>query len=196
MTAFDLQRDAYAAVFERWNAAIDPGDLPCNQAPEAGLQCLRLNGTWRDIERLDHPVVVELWDDRVEPYYAAILGHHDNVLTMKLGGESVAATVEELGKHWYGNYIVLWQMPPDYRGTLKVGDAGPSVAWLRQHLASVLRIDLRAAEPARFDDALQAALVRFQRDNGMVPDGVAGPLTWIAMSAALPDDMPRLSGDL
>ncbi len=196
LTAFDLQRDAYAAVFERWSATFDPADVPCNQAPAAGLQCLRLNGAWRDIARFDHPVVVELWDDRVEPYYAAILGHHDNVLTMKLGGESVAATVEELGSHWYGSYIVLWQMPPDYRGTLKVGDAGPSVAWLRQHLASVLQIDLRAVEPARFDDALQAALVRFQRDNGIVPDGVAGPLTWIAMSAASPDDMPRLRRDL
>ena len=195
LTAFDLQRDAYVAVFERWNAAFDPGTVPCNQAPDAGLQCLRLNGTWRDIERLDHPVVVELWDDRVDPYYAAIIGYHDNALTMKLGGETVTTTVAELGTHWYGNYIVLWQMPPDYRGTLKVGDAGPSVAWLRQHLANVLQIDLRAVEPARFDDALQAALVRFQRDNDMVPDGVAGPLTWIAMSAALPDDTPRLRSE-
>jgi len=189
----ELQRDAYAAVFDRWGTPIQLSDVPCNQAPQVGLQCLKLNGTWHDIERIDHPVVLELWDDRAEPYYAALLGHRDDVVSLRLGDRTVESTTVELGSHWYGSYIVLWQMPPDYRGALKLGDEGPSVAWLRQHLASALQIDLRAADPARFDDALQAALVRFQRENGMVPDGVAGPMTWIAMRARQPDATPRLS---
>ena len=71
----ELQRDAYAAVFDRWGTPIQPSDVPCNQAPQVGLQCLKLNGTWHDIERIDHPVVVELWDDRADPYYAALLAH-------------------------------------------------------------------------------------------------------------------------
>jgi len=189
----ELQRAAYAAVFDRWGTPIQPSDVPCNQAPQVGLQCLKLSGTWRDIERIDHPVVVELWDDRADPYYAAVLGNHDDHVSMRLGDQTVEATSAELGSHWYGSYIVLWQMPPDYRGALKLGDEGPSVAWLRQHLASALQVDLRAADPARFDDALQAALIRFQRENGMVPDGVAGPMTWIAMRATQPDATPRLS---
>jgi general secretion pathway protein A len=189
----ELQRAAYAAVFDRWGTPIQPSDVPCNEAPQVGLQCLKLSGTWRDIERIDHPVVVELWDDRADPYYAAVLGHRDDHVSMRLGDKTVSATAAELGSHWYGSYIVLWQMPPDYRGALKLGDEGPSVAWLRQHLASALQIDLRAADPARFDDGLQAALMRFQRENGMVPDGVAGPMTWIAMRAMEPDAMPKLS---
>jgi len=191
--AFDLQRDAYAALFELWNARFDPSDVPCNQAPQVGLQCLKLNGTWRDIARLDHPVAIELWDEIAEPYYAAILRQRDNVITVRLGDQTVATTADELANHWYGSYIVLWQMPPDYRGNLKVGDEGAAVAWLRQHLATVLQIDLRTPEPARFDESLQLALMRFQRDNGMVPDGIAGPLTWIAMNATSSDATPRLS---
>jgi general secretion pathway protein A len=193
ISSADSQRDAYAAVFERWNAPIASGDVPCNHAPQVGLQCLKLNGTLQDIERLDHPVVIELWDDRAEPYYAAIVAHHDSRITAKLGGRSVEVGQEDLSGHWYGSYIVLWQMPPDYRGNLKIGDEGPPVAWLRQHLANTLHIDLRAPNPARFDDALQAALIRFQRENGMVPDGVAGPMTWIAMNSGSTDPMPRLS---
>jgi general secretion pathway protein A len=189
----DSQRDAYAAVFERWSAPFEPSDVPCNHAPQVGLQCLKLNGTLQDIERLDHPVVVELWDDRAEPYYAAILAHHDGRVTAKLGGRSIDIASEDLSGHWYGSYIVLWQMPPDYRGNLKIGDEGPPVAWLRQHLANTLHIDLRAPNPARFDDGLQAALIRFQRENGMVPDGVAGPMTWIAMNSNSANPMPRLS---
>ena len=139
----ELQRAAYAAVFDRWGTPVQPSDVPCNQAPQVGLQCLKLNGTWRDIERIDHPVVVELWDDRAEPYYAAVLGHRDDVVSIRLGDQTVEATAADLGSHWYGSYIVLWQMPPDYRGALKLGDEGPSVAWLRQHLAAALQIDLR-----------------------------------------------------
>jgi len=193
ISSADSQRDAYAAVFERWNVPFAPNDVPCNHAPQVGLQCLKLNGTLEDIERLDHPAIVELWDDRAEPYYAAILAHRGNRVTAKLGGRSIEVGPDDLSGHWYGSYIVLWQMPPDYRGNLKIGDEGPPVAWLRQHLASTLHIDLRATNPARFDDALQAALVRFQRENGMVPDGVAGPMTWIAMNTGSDNPMPRLS---
>jgi len=193
ISSADSQRDAYAAVFERWSAPFEANDVPCNHAPQVGLQCLKLNGTLEDIERLDHPAIVELWDDHAEPYYAAILAHRGNRVTAKLGGRSVEVGSDDLSGHWYGSYIVLWQMPPDYRGNLKIGDEGPPVAWLRQHLASTLHIDLRATNPARFDDALQSALVRFQRENGMVPDGVAGPMTWIAMNTDSANPMPRLS---
>ncbi len=193
VTGPDSQRDAYAAVFKRWNAPFKPDDIPCDQAPGVGLQCLKLNGTWRDVERLDQPVVIELWDDGATPYYAAIIGHRDNNITLTLGSAEIQTTPEQLANHWYGSYIVLWQMPPDYRGNLQVGDEGPSVAWLRERLASTLSIDLRASNPARFDDALQAALIHFQRENGMVPDGVAGPMTWIAMNATGANSAPRLS---
>jgi general secretion pathway protein A len=193
ISAFDSQRDAYAAVFDRWGAAFDPTAVPCDQAPDAGLQCLKQNGTWNDIERLDQPVVLELWDDSAKPYYAALLRHSDDTMTVKLGGTEIETTAEELGNHWYGSYVVLWQMPPDYRGNLELGDQGPSVAWLRQHLASALQIDLRAPDPARFDDGLRTALIRFQRENGMVPDGVAGPMTWIAVNSVTSDATPRLS---
>jgi general secretion pathway protein A len=188
VSSSDSQRDAYAAVFERWNAPFQPNDLPCNQAPQVGLQCLKLSGTWHDVARLDQPVIVELWDDQAQPYYAAIVGHHDDEITVKLGGSEVETTADALTDHWYGTYIVLWQMPPDYRGNLKIGDEGPSVAWLRQHLAQSLQIDLRATNPERFDEGLRAALIRFQRENAMVPDGIAGPMTWIAIA----DSTPRL----
>jgi general secretion pathway protein A len=195
VSAFESQRDAYAAVFARWDADFQPSQVPCTQAAQVGLQCLKRSGTWRDIERLNQPVVIELWDDHAEPYYAAVLSHRDDYINIKLGGEEIRATADDLANHWYGSYIVVWQMPPDYRGTLKIGDEGPSVAWLRQHLAAALHADLRATDPARFDDGLRSALIRFQRENGMVPDGVAGPMTWIAMNAASSDVVPTLSPD-
>jgi len=192
-TASELQRDAYAAVFDRWKVPFDPNSVACDQAPKVGLQCLKLSGAWNDVQRLDHAAVLELWDDRSDPYYAAVLARHDNTVTIGLGGQSFEVTADALAGHWFGTYIVLWQMPPDYRGNLQIGDSGPSVAWLRQHLAAALRMDLRAPEPDRFDQGLQNALVRFQREHGLVPDGVVGPITWIAVNSTLPDNTAKLS---
>lgn len=192
-TTSELQLDAYAAVFDRWKVPFDPNSVPCDQAPKVGLQCLKLNGSWNDVQRLDHAAVLELWDDQSDPYYAAVLARHDNTLTIGLGEKMVEITADALANHWYGTYIVLWQMPPDYRGSLQMGDAGPSVAWLRQHLAAAMQIDLRASEPEIFDQGLQTALVRFQREHGLVPDGVAGPITWIAVNSTLPEGAAKLS---
>jgi general secretion pathway protein A len=192
-TTADLQRDAYAAVFNRWKVPFDPNGVPCDQAPQVGLQCLKLTGTWNDVQRLDHAAVLELWDDRPDPYYAAVLARHDNTLTVALGGQAFEVTADGLAGHWFGTYIVLWQMPPDYRGNLQIGDTGPSVAWLRQHLAVALQIDLRAPVPDRFDEGLQNALVRFQREHGLVPDGIVGPITWIAVNSTLPEGAAKLS---
>jgi general secretion pathway protein A len=192
-TPSELQRDAYAAVFDRWKVPFDPNGVPCEQAPNVGLQCLKLSGAWNDVQRLDHAAVLELWDDRSDPYYAAVLARHDNTVTVRLGGQSFEVTADALAGHWYGTYVVLWQMPPDYRGNLQIGDSGPSVAWLRQHLAAALRVDLRAPEPERFDQGLQSALVRFQREHGLVPDGIVGPITWIAVNSTLPDGTAKLS---
>ncbi len=191
-SSYQLQRAAYAAVFGRWDAEFDGNRLPCNQAPSAGLQCLKLNGALTDVLRLDHAAVVELWDDQPEPYYAALLSRSGNAFTIVLGEQTVEVTAEELATHWYGTYIVLWKMPPDYRGNLQLGDAGPSVAWLRQNLAVAQQIDLRSPEPQFFDQDLQSALIHFQRDHALIPDGIAGPITWITVNSARSDGGPRL----
>lgn len=35
-----------------------------------------------------------------------------------------------------------------------------------------------------FDAATEAAVRQFQRDNGLVPDGIVGPRTWATLVAA------------
>ena len=194
-SASQLQQSAYAAIFDRWGATFNSGPIPCNEAPTNGLQCLKQTGTLDEVRRLNHAAVIELWDDRPEPYYAALLGYGSDGYDVQLGPRRVTVTAQELARHWYGTFIVLWRMPPAYRGNLQLGDAGPGVAWLRQHLASSLQVDLRAPQPELFDAPLQAALIRFQREHSLVPDGVAGPLTWIAINSTLADQPARLTAE-
>lgn len=60
--------------------------------------------------------------------------------------------------------------------TLRVGSTGPSVIWLQQ------RLKLKA--DGKFGPQTQAAVMAFQRANGLTADGVVGPLTWAKLGAA------------
>jgi peptidoglycan hydrolase-like protein with peptidoglycan-binding domain len=68
--------------------------------------------------------------------------------------------------------------------TLREGDEGPAVRSLQQQLG---RHGHDVAVDGRFGPATRAALERFQRDRGLVVDGVAGEKTFGALG-----DAPRL----
>ncbi len=198
MPASRSQRLAYEAVFQRWGVDLsgwDTGTIPCNFAPSAGLQCLSRTGSWSDIRRLNLPVVLELWGQGSMPYYGAITAIHDDAMELELGDRRFSVTAEDLRDAWFGSYVVLWQMPPHYHGTLKRGDRHPTVRWLRERLASLGLADADAADPALFDAGLQEAVLGFQHQEQILADGVVGPATWIRLGDRLNLPSPQLLED-
>ncbi len=193
-TAYQTQRSAYDVLFKAWGQSIDDIDIPCNQAPKAGLQCLKQNGGWDELVRTDRPAVLELWDERPEPYYAAATSIKGDEVALTVGDDVITTTRETLTGRWYGNFVVLWRMPPYYQGSVKRGDRSATVAWLRDNLARATAIAETDAPRDLFDAQLHDAVIRFQRESGLIPDGIAGPATWIALSSAIAEDAPRLRG--
>ena len=190
----DTQRDAYRRLFELWHQPMDDSDIPCNVATHVGLQCLRDTGGWSALVHIDRPAVLELWGSDAQPFYGAAVAIDGDRIDVEIDGATTRVTRDVLEQHWYGAFVVLWRMPPDYRGRLQVGDAGPTTAWLRQQLATVQPDKLDSEHPDVFDQGLRDALVRFQRSAGVVPDGVVGPATWIALDSARGGDDPRIVG--
>ena len=88
---------------------------------------------------------------------------------------------------------MLWQTPPGYRGSLRQGDTHETVGWLRQQLSGVSAAPLNSPEPNYFDAELHDAVVAFQRQEGLIIDGVVGPATWVRLSTRLRLPAPRLS---
>jgi N-acetyl-anhydromuramyl-L-alanine amidase AmpD len=60
------------------------------------------------------------------------------------------------------------------RATLRRGDTGPLVTELQQ------RLGMPESQPT-FGPKTEAAVRAFQRERGMVPDGIVGPKTWQAL---------------
>lgn len=194
-TTYATQRQAYAAVFERWGAGYleTPEELiPCDFAPSAGLQCLTRHGSWSDIRQLNLPVILELWDDEAGPYYGALVRAQSQALTLQLGATVVATTPRELRDAWYGTYVVLWQTPPGYHGSLRQGDYHETVSWLRQRLAALDAQPLAANESEFFGAGLHDTVVEFQQREGLLTDGIVGPATWIRLAERLNLPAPKL----
>jgi len=196
-SAYSSRRLAYAAVFARWGVDYPTAAtevIPCDFAPSVGLQCLSERGDWAALERTNLPVVLELWDDGAAPFYAALLGMRDGKVRLQLGEQRLDTTQRVLRDLWSGNYVVLWQTPPGYYGNLQVGQVHETVGWLRKQLAGLTDRPLTSATPNVFDDALEGAVLEFQSEEGLTPDGIVGPATWIRLASRLQLPQPSLAG--
>ncbi len=65
-----------------------------------------------------------------------------------------------------------------------MGSVGPEVEMLQRILYSI------GYNPGPIDGIFgpltRSAVVRFQLDNGLVPDGIVGPMTWAAIDLVYP----------
>lgn len=70
------------------------------------------------------------------------------------------------------------------RPILAVGSVGPEVETLQRILYSI------GYNPGPIDGIFgpltRNAVIRFQQDNGLVPDGIVGPKTWAAIDLVYP----------
>ena len=196
MTSEQSQRLAYARVFELWGADYSTAGrntIPCNFAPTAGLQCLGRTGTLADIRALNMPVVLEMLDEDNEPFYGALTALQGDVITLYLGNDIYQVSSADLRDIWFGGFVVLWQMPPNYKGNIKRGDRHPSVAWLRRQLESLSSKSIPGGDDAFFDAELYRAVLEFQREERLQADGIVGPATWIRLASRLALPSPALA---
>lgn len=69
--------------------------------------------------------------------------------------------------------------------SLRLGDSGPAVVQLRNRLIKMGYLQRSAT--AEYDARLQSAVLTFQLNNGLAPDGVAGADTIAAVNASVED---------
>lgn len=188
----DSQRDAMSTLFKVWGAPVAfDGASPCAQAPRVGLACLSALGSLRDMRELDRPAMVRLNIAGIENYVVVRRIDDANVSIQSSQGRYLL-TRKDFIHTWNGEFLVLWQPPPDFR-VIKQGDKGVTVDLLANKLAKIEGETTEAAVGITFDKSLTDKLKRFQITAGLKPDGIAGQNTWIHINTLLDDSVPRLS---
>ena len=171
---------------------------PCVPAPPSNWQCFKTGAAGLPlIRQLDRPGILTLVDEGGRPMRALLVAIDERSATLRMNGQTVVIALVALAHLWQGDFATYWQAPPGYQRPLGPGDSGALVDQLALQLASV------RGEPAppgaqRVDAAMKTRVQAFQLAQGLKPDGLVGPTTFmqLARATALPGASmaPRLAG--
>ena len=87
-------------------------------------------------------------------------------------------------------YTLLWRLPKSGARSITPRSNKADLQWLENALSRAFKE--RPRKISKFDEPLAAKLKRFQEQEGLKPDGVAGPQTLIRLNARGREPMPRL----
>ena len=181
--AYRSEAIAWRVLGRQWGLAIGAGD-PCLAAATAGVLCWRSASGLGVVRQLDRPGLLVLRDAAGQPLYAELVALSDERATLQADGLRWSLGLAALAAIWRGEFATFWRLPPGWRVPAESPQPPEALAWLRAQLD-------RAA-PAAPGATLRTQVQAFQVAQGLVPDGVAGPLTLIQLSRAAGVDEPHL----
>ncbi|MDO9226422.1 MAG: AAA family ATPase [Pseudomonadota bacterium] len=179
-------------LFKTWGVDYRGGVAPCRRAESAGLSCRTARGRLEELRQINRPALLRILDERGREFFATLVALGDHAATFTIAGAPHEITLGLLERRWSGHYQLLWRPPHEVRDTIRPGDRGAAVVWLRAALTPAdSRVDAAAATV--FDDALAREVKRFQLAQGLTPDGAVGEQTLIRLLGVVDRAAPRLA---
>lgn len=202
--AFTLAQDgqtlagAFSVLFGAWGVDYVAANHPvaCDFAETLGLRCLNRQGNWRSLIRLDRPAILELRADDGSKQYVTVLHADASQATIGIAGNrTLSVPVSELEQYWYGDYSILWRLPPYLSQQPDSSKGASEDVWLSAQLMQLIdRLADGAEERSRLASLSQEDQVRwYQRQRGLTNDGIAGTMTLIQLNEDLNPGVPRLT---
>ena len=184
-----LRQPAYSALMGLWGTTEGAGSNVCLSAERFGLRCFHGQG-WQQLLRYNHPAVLEL-HDKGQRFYGVLVANQEERLVLQLGTQRMAVTPQWLLQHWSGAFTLLWQPPRGFDQSLRLGDRGEAVLALEQLLNSAFNLPDRQA--TTFDQNMDSKVRRFQQQQRLTVDGIAGSKTMLELQALYSRQGPRLT---
>ncbi|MGB8694830.1 MAG: AAA family ATPase [Steroidobacteraceae bacterium] len=186
---------AFAQLLKLWHADYLQGPTDgCSQASSQGLECVTLRGSLAQLRTLRRPAILMLSDSDSKPLQVVLTGIGDEEVQLQIGARSSRASIGELSRYWFGDYLLLWRPAVPVVVELRTGTRGPAVRQLHAQL-----LQWRGADPTQrpgtvYDEAVRQLVEEFQREHHLAVDGIAGMETQLSLDAAVAaPDSPVLS---
>lgn len=159
----------------------------CEDQSVSGFACLQDQGSWSKISRLGLPVILVLQQSGRR--HVVLSGLDQERLLLGTGDDQRLLGRESVEPLWLGDYLVAWPQALDWPVQIRRGESGKAVDIVLQMAAM--------AEPpwqngSGFDASFEAWLMSFQRQRGLVVDGIIGPKTLLYLMAPTITE-PRLA---
>lgn len=186
------QNEAWRELAALWALNLaDSAAPPCEAVKAQQVQCFKSANTLAMIRQLGRPGLLTLHDDKGRAAYALLTALGPEGATLRVAGVSQTLPLKSLTQLWQGEFSTFWRAPAGYRGAVSAGQSGPVVDALAGQLAQAAG-ETPPPPKAVFDAALRSRLIAFQVAQGLQPDGVAGPTTFMQLNRALGVNEPRL----
>jgi len=188
---------AMSDLLSLWGLSFDGGaGGGCRQAEAAGLSCLWQRGSWNLLERLNRPAILMLTDANGAAHQAVLRAIAGDRAELGVGEDKVTVSVNDIEDSWFGRYMLVWRPPVATSGSIRPGNRGPAVAWLRRSLDQLDGKEATAGTNDFFDPVLERRVREFQRQHRLQVDGMAGEQTLIVINSALSaESVPQLTED-
>ncbi|MDH3713946.1 MAG: AAA family ATPase [Gammaproteobacteria bacterium] len=182
---------AYTAQFKQWNIPFAVGNAdPCAHAATLGLRCYSGIGNLGSLVGIDRPAILTLVDDEGREYQATLLALDTELATLAFAHGTETVAIKDLEARWQGHYQLLWRASPLGHTVLRPGRRNSDVLWLTKNLVAAGAASLQVQNT--YDAEVVAAVRAFQREQGLVADGIAGRQTLIQLNSAIDESVPRL----
>ena len=151
------------------------------------------------LEQINRPGIVWLLEESgyLKSYVLEQLGVSDIRLQNRQG--TVDIPVEDFQQRWNGSYLYLWRPPQSYVSPLNSTNNGTGnmsnpelVDWLQVQLASLDNSSDIIISGGRYTAAIAQQVLGFQRQQGLVADGILGRETLMRLAQLSGEDVPLL----
>jgi general secretion pathway protein A len=181
------ERDAWRELAQSWGANFADGE-PCLLAVRQRLQCFRGSGSLASLRQLDRPTILTLRGENDEPLYAVMTGLGPQSAVLQTASARRSVSLLTLAQMWRGEFATLWRAPEGYRASAGEDGGNAASQWVATRLTA-LQGSPRTPEA---EVPLKSRISAFQMTQGLKPDGLAGPMTYMQLNRVSGVDEPKL----
>lgn len=164
-------KDAWQHYYKLWDASSDKNwqKSHCPDSIDTGMACLRRQGNLKQIQKLNHPVLLQLENKTIVLMSSM---NDDSIELFNNVGQSTTVDEKWIRGQWLGTYFIIWPMPAEL---MTEPDGQILQKWVLEMANSI------AAESVS-QSQLSDWIIDFQKDNGLVADGIIGKETQMTLS--------------
>ncbi len=171
---------AYPGLAQLWQEPDQAKDLllACEGVAATGFACLRESGNWAKVRKLGLPVILVLRSDGDK--HVLLRGMDGQRILMGAGSAPRYFKQQQVDELWMGEYIVAWPQSPDWPDQIRRDDQSAAVDIV---LSMAAQADPPWQGKAEFNQQFETWLKTFQRNHGLLDDGIVGPQTLLYLMA-------------